>query len=69
MTVITIESFMNVIFWSILWYLSKNNISGYIIQNLIWITMLIFTLMTQLFALLSLVTCLKLLAITKKNTY
>eukprot|EP01084_Bolivina_argentea_P193098 331342_1 len=51
MTVITVQSVINVILWLIFWYLANNAIHGYIIQNLIFSSTLIFTLITQLFAL------------------
>ena len=52
MTVITVQSIVNVLFWYIMWQLYADGISGEIIQNLILFSTLIFTLITQLFALL-----------------
>ena len=51
MTVITIQSIINVIFWFILWQLSKIGITGRIIQNLLFCSTVLMTLITQLFAL------------------
>eukprot|EP01083_Nonionella_stella_P079374 217733_1 len=52
MIVITIHSVINMLCWSIFWYLSSHNMAGSVIQTLIFSYTLIFTLATQLFALL-----------------
>ena len=51
MSVITIQSIVNVIFWYILWHLYNIGFSGQIIQDIVWGSTLIFTFITQLFAL------------------
>ena len=59
MPVITIQSTVNMLFWHTLWQLHDTGVQGKVIQNIACGITLIFTVITQLFALLITATYLK----------